>query len=231
MKLEVTQSLALFRMLVYYVYWCTSLSGRWIPLGELLCHLNLPLALCCPFKQPDVHPHGPQATWVACSDTWYLWRRSRTWPVACHTSSWVLADTDATYYCLLHLLTILQVCFPPCLFQTFSAVAPPRLSYFAREAHAEGPRDQFYFTLSELPAIYLISKWMGGWMFIENTDLKNAFSSPFGVKENRNDVVGRGWHLLKCGKAHEYRPEDSLVGHKASILLVSQFLCITLLLV
>lgn len=68
-------------------------------------------------------------------------------------------------------------------------------------------------------------------MFIENTDLKNAFSSPFGVKENRNDVVGRGWHLLKCGKAHEYRPEDSLVGHKASILLVSQFLCITLLLV
>lgn len=39
------------------------------------------------------------------------------------------------------------------------------------------------------------------------------------------------WYLLKCGKAHEYRPEDSLVGPKVSILLVTQPLCITLLLV
>lgn len=68
-------------------------------------------------------------------------------------------------------------------------------------------------------------------MFIENTDLKNAFSSTFGVKENQNDAVGREWHLLKCGKAPEYRPEDSLVGHEASALLVSQLLCITFLLV
>lgn len=43
MKLEVTNSLVIFIVIVYYVSWFISLPSWWIPLGELLCHFNLPL--------------------------------------------------------------------------------------------------------------------------------------------------------------------------------------------
>lgn len=138
-----------------------------------------------PLNSQTLYPQqGPQTTWIACSDTCCLWRRSWTWPIACHTSLSVLTDTKVTYYCLFESSHHSSDTLHSLSFSDPLSVATPQLSYFGREAHAEGPRDRFYFMLRKSSVIYLISKWMGKWMFLENVH-KNTFPSMFGMKETK----------------------------------------------
>lgn len=140
-KLEVTNPLAIFIVIVCYASWFTSLSG-WIPLGEILCHFNLPL-----MSSPVLPPLNSHT--CVYSKGYRPHKLSAHIPAFCGECPgpglyFVIPCCQWYLLSFFFFLTILQVCFALFLFQISSHVSPPSLSYFDREAYTEGPRDWLY---------------------------------------------------------------------------------------
>lgn len=176
LKLEVTDSLVIFIVIVYYISWFTSLSGWWIPLGEPLCHFNLPLvsSLVLPplNSHSCIYSKGCRSHELHAQIRAFLRRMSWTWPISCHT---LLSVTSHRHQWPLFLSShrssgmLRSFSFPDLL------NCVPSQTFLLWQGGSCRRTWRLILFCTQQALCNVFNKWMGKWMFVENVHWKMLF--------------------------------------------------------